>query len=374
MKQRIGILFGGPSGEHEVSIESARNIHGALDSEKYHVILIGLDKQGAWHLESAQSALVIGADGIGGGQHVNPQAMEVLPMRRGQQVALVEAASGQTVEEIDLFFPIAHGSFGEDGCLQGFLRLLHAPFVGADVLGSSVSMDKDVMKRLLREAGLPGPRFLIVRAFEHATVSYEKVVAELGLPLFVKPCNLGSSVGISKIRNRDEFDTALALAFQFDQKVIVEENIVGREIECSVLGNENPQASVPGEIVVHADFYSYDAKYVDANGAGLDIPARLDPAVTKRIQELAVRTFQVLECAGFARVDFFLKESGEVLVNEINTLPGFTRISMYPKLWEATGIGYKDLLTVSSNWPRMPIRKKPRSNGLTRIKILNKKR
>jgi D-alanine-D-alanine ligase len=345
LKQHIGILFGGPSGEHEVSIESARNIHGALDSEKYHGILIGLDKQGAWRLASPGQPLVTGAEGIGAGQHVNPLAMEVLPVRRANRIELLEAASGQTVEVIDLFFPIAHGSFGEDGCLQGFLRLLNVPFVGAGVLGSAVAMDKDVMKRLLQEAGLPGPRFQIVRAFERDTVSYEKVASELGQTLFIKPCNLGSSVGISKVRNQAEFDAAMALAFQFDQKVIIEENIVGREIECAMLGNGAPRASVPGEILVHADFYSYDAKYVDADGAGLDIPARLDPATTKRIQELAVRTFQVLECAGFARVDFFLKENGEVLVNEINTLPGFTRISMYPKLWEATGIGYTDLLT-----------------------------
>jgi D-alanine-D-alanine ligase len=205
-------------------------------------------------------------------------------------------------------------------------------------------MDKDAMKRLLRDAGLPGPRFQTFRAGDRPNISFDILAHELGVPFFVKPCNLGSSVGISKVHSIAEFDAAVDLAFQFDWKIIVEEGIVGREVECAVLGNETPAASVPGEVLVNADFYSYEAKYLDENGAVLEIPAKLDPETTRRVQQLAVAAFQALECAGMARVDFFVRPDGEVLVNEINTLPGFTRISMYPKMWEASGLPYAKLL------------------------------
>ena len=243
---------------------------------------------------------------------------------------------------IDVVFPVLHGPFGEDGTVQGLLRLADVPFVGAGVLGSAVGMDKDVMKRLLRDAGIPVGKFITLRAGDK--LSFKDAKKKLGSPLFVKPANLGSSVGVSKVRTETEFKKAVKEAFQFDTKVIVEEFIEGREIECSVLGNDDPIASVPGEIILHDDFYSYDAKYIDENGASLEIPAKLDAKTRKLVQETAVRTFKALECEGMGRVDSFVTKDGRVVVNEINTIPGFTSISMYPKLWEASGISYSKLV------------------------------
>ncbi|MBN1868478.1 D-alanine--D-alanine ligase [Candidatus Sumerlaeota bacterium] len=343
MTQTIGILFGGRSGEHEVSVQSALNIQSALDKARYRGVLVGIDRQGEWRLEGKGRPLL--AASAAGGQEVDSQALAVIPVRHlDERTRLIELGSGRCVEEIDVFFPIAHGTHGEDGCLQGLLRLLDAPFVGAGVLGSAVGMDKDVMKRLLRDAGVPIPRFVTLRVCDRDEISFDVLAASLGAPFFVKPCNLGSSVGIAKVSASEQFEAALDAAFAYDTKVLVEEYVPGREIECSVLGNDDPRASIPGEIVVNAEFYSYKAKYVDEDGAALAIPAPLNEEVARAIRKLAIQTFQVLECEGMARVDFFLKEDGAILVNEINTLPGFTKISMYPNLWEATGIGYSDLL------------------------------
>jgi D-alanine-D-alanine ligase len=232
---------------------------------------------------------------------------------------------------------------GEDGTIQGLLRLAGIPFVGAGVLASAAGMDKEVAKRLMRDAGIPIGGFMALRSWEKRP-SFEEAAGKLGELLFVKPANMGSSVGVSKVHNATEFEAALDEAFRYDKKVIIEEFIKGREIECSVLGNASPRASLPGEIVAKHEFYSYDAKYIDAEGALLEIPARLPAETVARIQGLALDTFRALECEGLARVDFFLRDDGEVLVNEINTMPGFTRISMYPKLWEASGLGYHELL------------------------------
>jgi D-alanine-D-alanine ligase len=240
-------------------------------------------------------------------------------------------------------FPILHGPLGEDGAVQGLLKLADVPFVGAGVLGSAVGMDKDVMKRLLRDAGLPVPKFLVFGRAQKP--DYAAVTQALGSPVFVKPANLGSSVGISKAKDEAGFHKAVAMAFRYDTKIVIEENIQAREIECAVLGNEAPQASIAGEIIPTHEFYSYEAKYLDADGARLEIPAKIDAAIQKRVQELAVRTFQALNCEGMGRVDFFLTPAGELYVNEINTIPGFTKISMYPKLWEASGIGYTQLIS-----------------------------
>jgi D-alanine-D-alanine ligase len=241
-------------------------------------------------------------------------------------------------------FPILHGPFGEDGTIQGFLKLADIPFVGPGVLGSAVGMDKDAMKRLLRDAGVPIGKFLTVKSHERVP-AFAEVEAALGKPVFIKPANMGSSVGISKVHDEGEYAAAIQDAFQFDTKIIIEEFIPGREIECAVLGNEEPAASSPGEVIPSHEFYSYDAKYLDENGAMLKIPAQLDGQTTKKIQQLAIQTFQTLCCEGLSRVDFFLKESGEIMVNEINTMPGFTRISMYPKMWETAGITYTELIT-----------------------------
>ena len=243
---------------------------------------------------------------------------------------------------MDVIFPVLHGPFGEDGSMQGLLKVLNLPFVGSSVLGSVVSMDKDVMKKLLKEAGIPIGKFIVLCVTEKIT--FEKVIKILGSSLFIKPANMGSSVGIKKAENKKEFVAGIKNAFRYDSKIIIEETINGREIECSVLGNEKPLASIPGEIVPINDFYSYKAKYIKKNGADLLIPAKLTKATIKKVQNLAIKVFQTLNCEGMGRVDFFVKKNGEVLVNEINTIPGFTAISMYPKLWEASGLPLPKLL------------------------------
>lgn len=340
MKTRVGIIFGGKSGEHEVSIQSAKSIYEALDRQKYEPVLVGVDKQGAWRL-GADASFILNASNpklIA----LNSSAPEVVPVERpGEALALRDPDTGLLRQSIDVFFPIMHGTFGEDGSLQGLLRLLDSPFVGASVLGSAVGMDKEVMKRLLRDGGLPTPRFASVRSTKD---DLSAIAAELGLPLFVKPCNLGSSVGISKVKKPEDLMPAVERALRFDRKAIIEEGITGREIEVAVLGNEEPKASVCGEIIPRHEFYSYEAKYIDENGALLKIPADLPAWIADNIRDLAVKAFKVLECEGMGRVDFFLKPDGTALVNEINTLPGFTKISMYPKLWEATGLSYPALL------------------------------
>jgi D-alanine-D-alanine ligase len=245
---------------------------------------------------------------------------------------------------VDVVFPVLHGPFGEDGTVQGLLKLANVPFVGASVLGSAIGMDKDVMKRLLRDANIPIGRFQTYDRRTARQIKFANIKKALGLPLFVKPANLGSSVGISKVNNRQELIAAVKKALRFDNKILIEEFIQGREIECSVLGNDDPIVSLPGEIVTGHDFYSYDAKYIDDQGAHLEIPAKLPKAIVKNVQEIAIETYKALCCEGMARVDFFLKANGKVLVNEINTIPGFTQISMYPKMWEASGIPYTKLI------------------------------
>ncbi|MDR2619017.1 MAG: D-alanine--D-alanine ligase [Treponema sp.] len=339
-KLKVGILFGGKSAEHEVSLQSARNVFDAMDREKYEPVLIGIDKQGRWLLND-ESRFLLDADDPRR-IRLNPasDSVALAPESRGKISNLT--AFGQD-RAIDVVFPILHGPFGEDGTAQGLLKLAGVPFVGAGVLGSAVGMDKDVMKRLLRDGGVPIGKFRALKSHE-AAPAFEDITAELGLPLFIKPANMGSSVGVNKIHNREEYAAALSEAFRFDTKIVLEEYIPGRELECSVLGSEEPRASVPGEVKSTHEFYSYDAKYIDETGAVLEIPAKVSEDTALRIQELAVKTFKTLECEGLGRVDFFLKDNGEVIVNEINTMPGFTRISMYPKLWEASGLSYTKLI------------------------------
>jgi D-alanine-D-alanine ligase len=267
-------------------------------------------------------------------------AVTLVPQGGG---ALTHLTSNQADMALDVVFPILHGPFGEDGTVQGLLKLAGVPFVGSGILGSAVGMDKEMMKRLLREADLPVGRFLVFRA-HHANLHFADVAGKLGLPLFVKPANLGSSVGVNKVASEADFRHAVAEAFQYDRKILVEAFIEGREIECSVLGNDDPIASVPGEVIATHDFYSYEAKYIDENGAALEIPAQVSAETARTIQDLAVKVFTTLGCEGLARVDFFLRPDGEVIVNEINTMPGFTSISMYPRLWEASGMPYAALI------------------------------
>jgi D-alanine-D-alanine ligase len=339
-KLRVGLLFGGKSAEHEISLISARNIVEAMDKTKYDVVAIGIDKQGRWHLDEGARLL----HGMAQPEVAFKDAENIAAVRPGDTATPVVRSKGSGLGAIDVVFPVLHGPFGEDGTVQGLLKLANIPFVGAGVLGSAVGMDKDVMKRLLRDAKIPIANFVVFERAEQAAIRFAKVKKMLGLPLFVKPANLGSSVGISKVIKENQFTDAVRTGFRYDNKIIIEEAIRGREIECSVLGNEKPVASLPGEIVVQRDFYSYDAKYLDDQGARFEIPARLPKKVVKEIQQTALRAYRALCCEGMARVDFFLRPDGKVLVNEINTIPGFTKISMYPKMWEATGLSYSRLI------------------------------
>lgn len=336
-KIRVAILCGGKSAEHEVSLQSARNIVESLSPERYEVYVIGIDKAGGWHV--IDTPLLTN----GSVSRISAKSTESnISVAMGNNN--IQQKNNPIAEQFDVVFPVLHGPFGEDGTVQGFLKLANVPFVGAGVLGSAVGMDKHAMKRLLRDAGIPIARFLAVRIHEQKNIRFAEVKKNLGLPLFIKPANLGSSVGVSKVRTEKEFKRAIQDAFQYDTKILIEEYIEAREIECSVLGNENPVASIPGEVIPTHEFYSYEAKYIDEHGAVLEIPAHISKDVVKKIQALAVQTFEILSCEGFARVDFFLKPDGTVLVNEINTIPGFTSISMYPKLWEASGISYTELV------------------------------
>lgn len=341
-KIKLGILFGGRSAEHDVSIQSARNIVEALDKEKYEVVLIGIDHAGQWYLNDASRFLLDSPNALPAYEVKNDDSV-ALVSRSGSR-DLVRTSDNTDLGSVDVVFPVLHGPYGEDGTIQGMLKLFDVPFVGGDVLGSAVGMDKDVMKRLLRDDGIVIGDYRVVLRHRREDQPFEDVKSALGLPLFVKPANLGSSVGISKVETAAEYETALDLAFQYDTKVVVEAFIDGREIEVAVLGNEDPIASVPGEVTPHHDFYSYEAKYLDEEGAGLQIPAKLSDSLVQQIQELAIRSFQTLYCEGMARVDFFLTPDDQVIMNEINTIPGFTRISMYPKLFEASGIPYSDLI------------------------------
>lgn len=338
-KIRVGILFGGKSAEHEVSLQSAKNVIGAIDKEKYEVVPMGITKNGQWLLGETNNLLLNSDDPKLIALNKSSDTIALAPQSDGE---IANLTTHKPDKSVDVVFPILHGPFGEDGTVQGLLKLANIPFVGAGVLGSAVGMDKDVMKRLLRDAGIPIAKFLVFKNGDN--IDTERIQNELGLPVFVKPANLGSSVGVTKATDAEQLTEAVAEAFKYDTKVIIEEAIVGREIECSVLGNENPIASVPGEIIPTHDFYSYEAKYIDENGAALQIPADISDDVKKQIQGMAVEVFKALECEGLGRVDFFLKENGELVVIEINTIPGFTKISMYPRLWEESGISYSELI------------------------------
>lgn len=340
-KTNVGILFGGKSAEHEVSIRSAKNIFDAIDKSKYEVTMIGISKSGQWFLDHSIE------QGFLPTECIPPENAEKLALvLGGGENQLVDLSGKDLLGKLDVIFPILHGPFGEDGTMQGLLKVANIPFVGPGVLGSAVGMDKDVMKRLLRDSNIPNAKYLLYNKYGDTipNPTYKEIISELGIPFFVKPANLGSSVGISKVNNEDEFNQAVLEAFKYDHKLVLEENIIGREIECSVLGNENPIASIPGEISSQHSFYSYDAKYLDEQGAILAIPAKLSDQLIAKIKEKAIKTFKVLCCEGLARVDFFLTDKEEIIVNEINTLPGFTKISMYPKLWEVSGISYTELI------------------------------
>jgi len=340
-KISVCLLFGGQSAEHEVSLLSAKNINAALDKNKFNTILVAIDKSGNWLLPDQNNFLL----------HSDDPKKVSINTKNAIDGAFLPNSTGSLTSRLnpnlklraDVVFPILHGPLGEDGTIQGLLTLAGVPFVGSGVLGSAAGMDKDVMKRLLRDVGVPIGKF--ITCIDPNELKYDQVVKKLGSPVFIKPANMGSSVGVSKAKNKQEFDTAVSLAFQHDTKILIEAFVPGRELECAVLGNKNPEASCVGEVAPTHDFYSYDAKYIDENGAALTIPADISKSVSEKARALAIQTFTSLGCRGLGRVDFFLKEDGTLVVNEINTMPGFTKISMYPQLWQYSGINYTELIT-----------------------------
>lgn len=325
----VGIIYGGKSTEHEVSVRSAESVFEALNKDKYQVSLIYITKAGVWRLADEHNE-IISLD------ETNSKKISVEPSN-----GLVAEGS---IIELDTVLPILHGTAGEDGSLQGLLELAGIPYAGCNVRSSAVCMDKDMTKRLLKLEGISVAPSILLNYYNKDGLSYEEAKGKLGETMFVKPVNQGSSVGVSKVSDEISFHKALKDAFSFDTKVMIESGIAGREIEVSVLGNETLFVSVPGEIVSQTEFYSYSSKYLDENGALLNIPAQLDEDTTKKIQQIAHDTYRVLDCEGLARVDVFLTDNGEVIVNEVNTLPGFTSISMYPKLLEESGIQYSETL------------------------------
>jgi len=334
MQQRltVALLFGGRSGEHEVSLRSAASVAAGL-AARHDVACVLVDKQGRWLLQDGPSPQDAGGE---------PVFLAPSPQDGGRLRRLADA---RALRRPDVYFPVLHGTYGEDGTVQGLFELAAVPYVGAGVAASAAAMDKEMMKALFAQAGLPQVEHRTLREGGRDPRALASLVRDLGLPLFVKPANLGSSVGISKVKEEGDLAAALERAFRYDRKVVVERGHDVREIELSVLGNERPEASVPGEVVPDREFYDYDSKYAEDSRTGLFIPAPLDEAQVAEARRLAVAAFQAVDGAGYARVDLFLeRKSGRFLVNEINTIPGFTSISMYPKLWQASGLPYASLL------------------------------
>jgi D-alanine-D-alanine ligase len=341
-KLKIGVLFGGRSAEHEVSIVSATSVINALDKSKYDIVPIGISKEGRWL--SAVNVIQLLRDKSPIEQF--PEHV-LLPDPRKQSLVNISGAFPQNGQKVDVIFPVIHGTFGEDGTIQGLFELADIAYVGAGVLGSAVGMDKVIAKQLLEHAGIPvakGIAFLYSQYEKNEKELIADIERKLKYPCFVKPPNQGSSVGISKAHNRRELVAAIHLAGEYDRKVLVEKAVTKpREIELSVMGNDDPVVSLPGEIIPSNEFYDYDAKYVDGK-SDAHIPAKLPKTLIKKLQQTALKAYKVLDCAGMARVDFLVQRNGKIFLNEINTLPGFTSISMYPKMWEASGVSYSELL------------------------------
>lgn len=333
-KPTVAILFGGKSVEHKVSLRSAKNIIENIDRQKYNVTLLGIDQEGSWYCLDAFSFDIKGGEPVG------------IRLTQHKDI-FYRTESSKPVGEIDVIFPILHGNDGEDGSIQGFFRTLDIPFVGTGVLGSSVAFDKLCTKKLLKDAGIPMADYLSFEFEEKDSIRFADIIKKIGLPFFIKPVASGSSVGVFKITGEAGFRESLEEAFQYDNRVLIEEYIDGREIECAVMGNEQVKASLPGEIKVKGshDFYSFDAKYVDDKGAQLDMPANLSDDTIRNVQELAISAYKALYCEDFARVDMFLRKDAKLIINEVNTIPGFTHISMFPQLWTLTNMTYTSLIT-----------------------------
>ncbi len=332
-KLRIGILFGGRSVEHEISLRSATNVVANMDKEKFEPILIGIDKNGGWYL-----CEMISKD-----------------ITSGNPISLMLDSSGHYFRDsksekklnLDLVFPVLHGEDGEDGSVQGMLTMAKIPFAGSGVSGSANSMDKFISKKLLLEANVPVGKYVQKYYHQKDAISFDSITEKIGLPFIIKPSCSGSSVGVNKVSNESDFQEALDDTFKYDNSILFEEFIEGRELECAIIGNDKPIASNPGEVVISGDyeFYTYTAKYMDEAAAKIIVPADVPSDIAKKVKKLSIQAYHALNCEDFARVDLFLKENGEVLVNEINTIPGFTDVSMFPVLWQEEGISYKDLIT-----------------------------
>ena len=331
-EQRVVVLFGGRSGEHEVSVTSAKSVIAALDRERWAVEPIAIAKSGTW-LSAGETAAGLAAD--------------VRAFEGGCELLLATDAL-ESLAGCDIVFPLVHGTYGEDGTLQGLLEMADIAYAGPGVAASAIGMDKAIMKALFREAGIPVTDYGVLREWEveEGGAAVDRYVeSTVGYPCFVKPANGGSSVGVSKAASREDLAAAFRAALAYDDKVVVERAVLGREVEVSVLGNRAPEASVVGEIIPDREFYDYDSKYAADSATRLEIPANVPAATADRIRELAIRMYQVMGCEGYARVDFFVTQGDEVVANEVNTIPGFTTISMYPKMWAASGLGYSELLT-----------------------------
>lgn len=339
-KIRLGVLFGGQSAEHEVSIRSAESVIEHLNPEKYDVFPIGIDKRGSWHfLKKEPFLLSLKKNFLPTFREDDPHFPLMVHKASPREILFSPCSLKRG---FDVIFPILHGPFGEDGTVQGLIELANLPFVGPDHLSSAICMDKGVMKDLLRAHELPVVKYQLLHMGD--SIDEEGILDEFQFPFFIKPSQMGSSVGISKVHSKEELLPAIKEAFQYDERILIEEGIEGREIECSVLGNETIEASLPGEIIPSHEFYSYKAKYLDEQGVAFELPAKLDPQKTEEVRDLAIQAFKVLRCEGMARADFFLKNDGTLLINELNTIPGFTPISLYPKLWEISGLPYGQLI------------------------------
>jgi len=339
---KVGIIFGGKSVEHEISLLSAQNILESLDRDKYEPIVIYIDKEGKWLLNKLPGQVMKPVE-----SRYDPEvSTEIVVIGKENSNIMIDIEKGNKIGSIDVAFPVLHGTNGEDGSIQGLLQLANIPFVGADILGSAIGMDKDVTKRLLRDADIQIADFMVIHSVDATRYNFIEITNKIGLPFFVKPANLGSSVGVSKVCTNEQYKLAIEEAFKFSTKILIEKNITGRELECAVIGNVgNYKASLPGEVIVENDeFYSYNAKYLDESGAKICIPASLPGNIVDDIQKLSKKVCETLCCEGMARVDFFLTPQQDLVVNEINTIPGFTNISMFSKLWEISGIQYSNVI------------------------------
>ncbi|MBA4144993.1 MAG: D-alanine--D-alanine ligase A [Azospira oryzae] len=331
-KIKIAILYGGRSVEHGVSINSAKNIYEYIDKEKYEAYPIGISKKGTWFLTTSVDKEI--------------EKGKPLTLLLNPEKPLFTTDDGKKIQ-VDVVFPVLHGTDGEDGSIQGLLKAMELPLVGTGVLGSAMSMSKLITKRLLKEAGIPVTKFMAATFDEKDKLNFAALEKEFGLPFMVKAASLGSSVGVSKVKNEADFKTAMDDAFRYDNGVLIEEYVKGREIECAILGNNPPAASLPGEIIISPkyEFYTFDAKYVDGDAVKIAVPAELPATIVEEIRTLSIKTYQALHCEDFSRIDLFLSESGKVYVNEINTIPGFTNSSMYPMMWKERGVSFTELIT-----------------------------